>query len=106
MASHIAVKLGASSTEIRLSSPVRGKGSEGREQNQRHHLLLLLGVQHEDQSGHVFLMCGGPPVGGSVSVRLHGPMLVRSVGFLVVSLISLVPLTLPPFLQQDSQSST
>lgn len=41
-------------------SPVRGKGSNGRQQSQRHPLLLLLGISHEDPIAKLLHMCRGP----------------------------------------------
>lgn len=51
------------SIEDRQGSPVRGKGSNGRHQNQRHPLLLLLGISYEDPIAQLLHMCRGPRSG-------------------------------------------
>ena len=104
----VTVGLSASSpTEAQPGSPVRGKGSKGRQQSQRQPMHPLLGGRHEDQAAHIWICRGWGPapecslVGGSVSVSLHGPRLVDSVGLPEVSLIPLVP-SLP---QQSSYTT-
>jgi hypothetical protein len=100
LAYQVAVGLGQSSPiEAGQGSPVRGKGSKGRQQSQRQ--LLLLGVPHEDQASHLLHMCRGCSlVGVLVSVSSYRHRLVDSVDFLVMSLTPLVPSILPPPLQQ------
>ena len=72
------------------SSPVREKGSKGRQQSQRQPLLLLLGDTHEVQDAnllHMYRELRSIPCMfsgcGSISVSPYRPMVV---GFLMVSL--------------------
>lgn len=50
----------SSPTEAQPGSPVWGKGSHGRQQNQRQPQIRLLGEPHEDQAAHLLQMCRGP----------------------------------------------
>jgi hypothetical protein len=74
----------------------------------------LLGIPHEEPAAHLLQMCRGPCsspppscslVGGSVSVSLHEPRLVDSVGLLVMCFTSPAHSVLSPTLPQDYPSS-
>lgn len=61
LAYQVTVRIRASSPiETRRDSPVDGKGPKGRQQSQRHPLLSLVGVPHEDQAEQVFHIGRGP----------------------------------------------
>jgi hypothetical protein len=75
--------------------------------SQRQSMLLLLGVPHENQATQLLHMTEGQScvcslVGDLVSVNRYGPMLVDSVGYLVVSLTFLTPTILLLNHLQDS----
>ena len=104
----------SSPTEAKQGSLARVKGSKGsnRVQGRDRPPLPLLGI-HMKTKLHICYICVGglgPDhacylVVDSVSVSLHGPRLVGSVGLLVVCLTHPVPLTLSETLPQNSLSS-